>query len=121
MTDEKDIYIYECATKEIKKIINDDMSDAEKQKHHDYIIINARYDEDALNEFKPENPDSASIRLKIKMYMPRLYTNISVIDKNVGCDCIVIHSSAYDGEEHGWNMVNIDGKWYRVTWMTQFR
>lgn len=122
LTDEKDIYIYECATKEIKKIINDDMSDAEKAKAiHDYIIINARYDEDALNEFKPENPDSASPYgfFKNKKCICLGYTlTFQLLTRMSGLDCIVIHSSAYDGEEHGWNMVNIDGKWYHVdvTW-----
>lgn len=122
LTDDKDKYIYECATQTISEIIDNDMPEVEKAKViHDYIIKNAKYDEDALNEFEEKNPDSASPYgfFKNKKCICLGYTlTFQLLTRMVGIDCIVVHSYAYNGEEHSWNMVNIDGKWYHVdvTW-----
>lgn len=123
LTDEKEKYIYDCAVKVINSNIKDDMADFEKAKIlHDYIIVNAKYDIDHLNELEAENPDSVSPYgfFKNGKAICLGYTlTFQLLCQMADVECIAIHAKANEGEEHGWNMIKLyNNCWYHVdvTW-----
>ncbi len=121
LTDFKDRYILNESKKIIANVINDNMTDLMKEKAiHDYIIINCKYDRNALNDFAEVDPDSSNPYgvLKNKKAICMGYTlTFKMFMDMLDIDCIIIHSLA-NGNEHAWNMVKISDKWYHVdvTW-----
>lgn len=122
LTDEKERYIYDCAVKVIDSNIRDNMTDFDKAKTiHDYIILNAKYDTDHLNELVAENPASLSPYgfFKNGKAICLGYTlTYQLLCQMADVECIAIHAKANKGEEHGWNMIKLDDEWYHVdvTW-----
>ena len=120
MTEE--IAIFKECKKIIDRLITDDMSDYEKELAiHDYIITNAQYDLDELNTFKTVSEDSFTpygLLIKGKGICLAYTQTFQLFMDMLEIDCITVHSTAYDGEEHAWNMVRLDGYWYHVdvTW-----
>ena len=118
----EDIFIYQEATRIISSIIDDNMTDFEKEKAiHDYIIINNTYDTDATSNFNKLSEDSKSMYGFFKNgksiclgYTQTFQLFMDMLD----ITCITIHSTANFGEEHAWNMVKLDDEWYQVdvTW-----
>lgn len=122
LTDEKDIFVLKEAEKIINSQINLNMTDYQKEiAIHDYIIKNSKYDTDALDERAEVSPDSLTAYglLKNKKAVCLGYTRtFQLFMKMLDIECIVIHAKANGGQEHGWNMVKLDGEWYHVdvTW-----
>ncbi len=122
LTDEKDKFVFDEVKRIIDSKITDNMSVYEKELAvHDYIVKNCEYDPDKLNPLKRkenENSDSPYGVLKRKRAICLGYAKTFQLFMNVlDIPCITIHATATD-EEHGWNMVQIDNKWYHVdvTW-----
>ena len=116
ITDEKDKFILETASKAIEDNIKDSMSDYEKEKAiYDFVFSQSHYDDGNLaaiphTEAYSHTPygvlhDHTAICVgnatTFKLFMDML-----------GIDCKIIHSTV-EGE-HAWNMVNIGGDWYHV-------
>lgn len=88
---------------------------------HDYIVESATYDPDAIGIF--ENPGVNSVNpygiLVEKEGICLGYaTTFQLFMDMEGIPCITILAHDEDGEQHGWNQVQIDGKWWYVdcTW-----
>ena len=98
------------------------MLDFEKEKViHDYIIKNCQYDTDHMNELSNTDADSYNPYGFFKNgktvclgYTQTFQLFMDLLD----IKCITIHSTALGGEEHAWNMVELEGEWYHVdvTW-----
>jgi len=122
LTDPKDIYVLNKAKEVIAHEINSDMTDYEKELAiHDYIIKNTHYDVDELNEHVDVDPDSFTAYglLKNGKSVCLGYTRTFQLFMDIlEIECLTIHSTAYGGEEHAWNMIKIDGDWYHIdlTW-----
>lgn len=91
---------------------------------HDYIIANAYYDHDALDEFyqTSHNPTCEYIfsaygcLVEGKTVCSGYAKSFQLIMNELGFDCTYVTGDA--GEAHGWNCIYIDGEGYfiDVTW-----
>lgn len=100
----------------IKKLFDkwniEKLSDYEKiKKIHDYIIENASYDTDMKNYSAYDNLFEKTSTCQ--GYMSLAYKMLTEAE----IPCRVITGTG-NGEAHGWNIVNLDGKWYNFdsTW-----
>jgi len=122
LQDLKELFVLDKAKEIINLVIKDGMTDYEKELAiHDYIVKNTHYDLDELDEQKDVDPDSFSAfgLLKNGKSVCLGYTRTFQLFMDIlDIECLTIHSSAYGGEEHAWNMVKLDGEWYHVdvTW-----
>lgn len=122
LSDEKDIYVYDAVKQIIDKIITEDMSQYDKELAvHDYIVSRVQYDPDGIDEFSTPSEESYYPYgvLKNKKSVCLGYARTFQLFMDVlDIECITVHAYANNGEEHGWNMVNLDGDWYQVdvTW-----
>ena len=117
-----DAEIYSKASEVLSEIIEDGMDNYEKELAvHDWMIRNVTYDAGALRAIpKPsehsEDPYGAIVNgSAICMgYTTAFHMFMGMLD----IPCKIIHSTDYEGEEHAWNAVEIDGSWYYadVTW-----
>lgn len=121
----EDIFILKEATRILNKIVRDGMKDDEKERAvHDYIIRHNTYDTDAFSEVKKINPESYRMYgfFKNNKSVCLGYTrSFQLFMDMLEIPCITIHSYSVAGrerEEHAWNMVKLDDKWYHVdvTW-----
>ena len=105
--------------------IHDDMSDYEKELTiHDWIIDWTQYDKDANNNSPDANPDPDNdnpygLIFNKKSICRGYTTTFQLFMDLLGIECIIVEGiAAHSGNEHAWNMVRIDGKWYcvDVTW-----
>lgn len=116
LTDEKDKYILEEATKVIDEKIKDSMTDYEKEKAiYDYMFEITSFDEDSLAAisstgeyshtpygfFKEHSTICVGNATTFKLFMDML-----------DIDCQIIYSTI-EGE-HAWNIVKLDDGWYHV-------
>ena len=114
--------IYNKACDVIGEIISDDMTDYEKELAvHDYIIIHTRYDEVFLGALSghSENSDNPyGALINGKAICSGYTTTFQMFMDMLEIPCKSILSTDFTGEEHAWNMVETDGKWYYtdVTW-----
>lgn len=95
---------------EIKKItegIDPKMSDAEKALYvYDYLIVNCGYDFN-LKGFSAYN----CIVEKKAVCQGYALAYKLILEEYLGIDCAVVLS---DSQNHSWNYVKIDGKWYHA-------
>lgn len=77
---------------------------------HDYLISNAEYDLTYTYFF----PDG--VLLHGTGVCQSYATAYQILMEEMGVECVFV--IGYAGEDHSWNMVNIDGEWYHVdcTW-----
>lgn len=116
LTDDKDKYIFEQASRAIEENIKDDMSDYDKEKAiYDYMYKMTSFDENALAAisatgqyshtpygfFKEHSTICVGNATTFKLFMDML-----------GIDCKIIHSTS--NGEHAWDIVRLDGDWYHV-------
>ncbi len=89
------------------------MSDFEKAKAvNDYIVLNTTYSENTATS--PHNPYAI---LKEGKGVCQAYALLTYrLLKAGGMD--VRYVTGYAGEDHAWNLVKVDGKWYHLdtTW-----
>jgi hypothetical protein len=116
LTDEKDKYIYEELKKAVDEIINDDMTDYEKELAvYTYVFNGTKFDQSSLSAI-----DTSSEYSHTPYGFFHDHTTICVGNATtfklfmdvLGIDCEIIHSTTQG--EHAWNVVKIDGDWYQV-------
>lgn len=88
---------------------------------HDYIVESATYDGDAvslLGNVKENSDNPYGILINKKGICSGYTTTFQLFMDMLEVPCIIIYSENAEGEEHAWNQVQIDGKWYYVdcTW-----
>lgn len=116
LTDEKDQFILEEASKTVKELIKDDMTDFEKEKAiYDFIFEQSRFDEGNLSPIPHMADNSANPYGVLHDHTAICVGNATTFKlfmDMIGIDCKIIHST--EEGEHAWNMVKIDGDWYHV-------
>lgn len=116
LTDEKDKFIYDSLVKAVDEIIEDDMSDYEKEiAVYNYIFKETHFNENSLAAITDSSQEDYS-------HTPYGFfhdhsticvgnaTTFKLFMDVLGIDCQIIHS-VQEGE-HAWNLVKIDGDWY---------
>lgn len=88
---------------------------------HDYIVGSSTYDKQAISalEIPCENSENPYGILVNKTGICLGYTTTFQLFMDMAqIPCVTIYAEGEDGEEHAWNQVEIDGKWYYVdcTW-----
>lgn len=114
--------IYQKAVQVIEENISSEMTDYEKELAiHDYLILNVSYDEQMLGVFETheenaENPYGALY--DGKAICSGYTTSFQMFMDMLEIPCRSMKAIDADGEDHAWNMVQIDGEWYYVdvTW-----
>lgn len=119
--DEKQITVLKGAKEAISEFYSPDMSDEEAViAAHDWITTNVTYDTGMLETFGKQTPDTENPYgvFTTNMGICMGYTTtFQLFMDMLGVESMVIRGEASD-EEHAWNLVNLDGKWYHVdcTW-----
>lgn len=120
--DELQIEIYELASAVLDDIITEEMTDYEKELAvHDHIVNNAEYDMGKLGIFEIHGEHAADpygMLAEGKCICSGYTTTFQMFMDMLEIPCISIQASADGGEDHAWNMVEINGHWYYVdvTW-----
>lgn len=116
-----DLLILQAASDAITVFYTDGMSDYEIiLAAHDYITTHVTYDLDELNLIGSAKSDS-STPFGALIYGEAICmgytTTFQLMMDMLGIESIIVSGSS-DGEDHAWNMVCIDDKWYHVdcTW-----
>lgn len=112
---EKDRYVLDTASNVIKDIIQDKMTDYEKEKTvYDWLFHYATYDESSLAAISDDNDNYTpyGVLKSKKTICVGNATTFKLFMDMMGIDCKIIHSTA--NGEHAWNMVKIDDEWYHV-------
>lgn len=105
----------------INNIINQEMTDYEKEKAiHDYIVNNTKYDNGfTTNEgvISPESHTIYGVLVEGVGVCGGYAKTMKYLLDEVGIDSIVIGGTA-NGINHAWNMVKLDNEYYHVdcTW-----
>ncbi|WP_051331184.1 copper amine oxidase N-terminal domain-containing protein [Aneurinibacillus terranovensis] len=105
-------YVNERVQQILSQIIHPGMTDDEKEKAiHDYIVLHVAYDE-TETKYSPYNAlaEGTTVCQGYSMLAYKMLTE-------AGIQNYMVDGQA-DGQNHGWNLVNIDGKWYHLdtTW-----
>ncbi len=123
LTEPKDQAIYKAAVDVIDSVITEDMTDVEKEKAiHDYLCINMDYDIPAVDDESKADPDADNPYGMLVGHYGICSGYASTFKLFMDCldiECIIVEGKANGLEEdHAWNKVHIDGKWYNVdvTW-----
>lgn len=123
LTDDKDIFILNEVKRIIEDNITDDMTNLEKEKAiHDYICINMDYDEAAVEIEEKHLPDSDNPYGMLSEHYGICSGYSSTFKLFMDCleiPCIIVEGKANNfADDHAWNKVLIDDKWYNVdvTW-----
>ena len=130
--------IYDAAQEVLDTVLRDGMSDLEKETAIYYWIVNnVNYDwthQDVMIEtpreaFTPygglvKRQDPYDRRMKRSAVCLGYATTFQLLMDMAGVECITVVGAAYySGEDHGWNMVRLNGNWYcvDVTWDANYR
>ena len=122
---EKNLYILNACKDIITSRTNDKMSDYEKELAiHDWIIDWAKYDPDALSNSPnakpdPDNDNPYGLLHGKRAICSGFTSTFQLFMDMLNVRCISVQgSSGTEREDHAWNMVQIEGKWYcvDVTW-----
>ena len=102
----------ENQTNKVIEKIDKNWSDTEKALYiHDWLSVNFMYDYDLFEEPGTENHDILNF-LKDKRGVCESYANTYMyILRRIGINSYLVVS---EEDNHGWNVVQIDGKWYHV-------
>ncbi|MCL2321379.1 MAG: DUF4358 domain-containing protein [Oscillospiraceae bacterium] len=120
----KNLSILDACSEIINEVISKDMSDYEKELAiHDWIIDHIDYDDEANNHSPdakpdPDNDNPYGAIIHKKAICSGYSSTFQLFMDLLGIQCITVHGSTTTGDEHAWNMVQIDGNWYcvDVTW-----
>ncbi len=125
----KTMLVLDTCTKIINELVDDGMTDYEKELViHDWMIEWADYDREANNNAPDAKPDPDNFNpygliIQKKAICSGYTSAFQLFMDMLEIDCIsVFGSSGNTGREHAWNMVRIDGEWYcvDVTWNDYF-
>jgi hypothetical protein len=120
----KDREILEKCRELIGSLIKDDMSAYERELVlHDWLVANTQYDVDTLDQDlsyqpDPDNETPYGPLLRGKATCLGYTTAFQLLMDMLEIPCIIVEGTVREGEEHAWNMVELDGDWYcvDVTW-----
>ena len=119
--DEKELAIYNGAVAAIYEFISDGMTDEEKViVAHDWVTTHTTYDEGMLELVPQKSPDTENpygVLINHQGICKGYTSTYQLFMDMLGIESVIVSGMA-DGEEHAWNVVNLDGKWYHVdtTW-----
>ncbi len=123
---QKNYLILERCLTIIQEITTPDMSDYQKERAvHDYIIMNASYDEQANSQSPNATPDPDNENPYGLLYNEVAicygYTSTFQLFMDLlGIDCVSVDGTVAveGGEPHAWNKVKLEDEWYNVdlTW-----
>ncbi|MBR1862762.1 MAG: transglutaminase [Ruminococcus sp.] len=122
MEDEKDQVILDSASALIDEIITEDMGDYEKELAvHDWMIRELTYDPGELSvfgEMTPDADDPYGAFVNGMCICSGYTTTFQLLMDMLEIPCHSIQGVDSEGEDHAWNEVEIDGRWYfaDVTW-----
>jgi hypothetical protein len=117
--------VFDACIDIIDTVIDDDMSDYEKELAiHDWIVDWTDYDKEAINnspEAKPDpdNDNPYGVIFQKKAICVGYTSTFQLFMDLLGIECISVKGvSQNTGGEHAWNMVRLNGEWYcvDVTW-----
>ena len=116
--------VEEKAREIIKGVIKPGMTDLEKEKAlHDYVVLNTKYEYDNYLDgtISKESYTAYGVLVKGKGVCQGYASAMVKLLNMVGIECRMIIGKGQTNrgtEDHGWNLVKIDGKWYHldVTW-----
>ena len=116
ITDEKDKFILETASKAIEDNIKDGMTDFEKEKAvYDFVFAQSHYDDGNLAAI-PHTAEFSHTPYGVLHDHQAICvgnaTTFKLFMDMLGIECKIIHST--EQGEHAWNMVKIDDEWYHV-------
>ncbi len=123
--DEKEKTILDEAVKAMSEFYRDDMSEKEAViAAHDWIVTNLVYDQGELLAVPKKTPDTENPygALVLRQGICMGYTTLFQLFMDmIGIDSQIIHGDGMGvdvWEEHAWNLVEINGKYYHVdtTW-----
>lgn len=121
MLDEFNLKIYDAAYSAVSEFYDESMTQQEAAlAAHDYLVVNCTYDLDelSLTATASEYSDCPyGALINGKAICLGYTTAYQLFMDMLGIECITVSGEAL-GEEHAWNMVRLDGKWYHVdcTW-----
>ena len=119
----EDRKIYDAAQKVLKKVLKDGMSDYEKEfAIYNWVVNNVNYD------WTHQDIRKGTPRVSFQPYGGLVNrkavclgyaTTFQLLCDLAGVECITVPGAAFESrEDHGWNMVRLNGEWYcvDVTW-----
>ena len=120
--------IYNAAQKVLGSILESGMSDLEKEiAISGWIVNNVNYDwthQDVMEETPRESFTPYGGLVNHTAVCLGYATTFQLLMDLAGVECITVTGAAYESlEDHGWNMVRLNGNWYcvDVTWDANYR
>ena len=120
--------IYNAAQNVLGRILRDGMSDLEKETAvYNWIVNNVDYDwthQDVMKETPRESFTPYGGLVNRTAVCLGYATTFQLLMDLAGMECITVAGAAYASQEdHGWNMVRLNGNWYcvDVTWDANYR
>ncbi len=124
----EDRKIYDKAKGVLRKALRDGVSDLEKETAiYSWIVNNVNYDwthQDRMAETPRESFTPYGGLVNRKAVCLGYATTFQLLCDLAGVECITVVGAAFQSQEdHGWNMVRLDGDWYcvDVTWDANYR
>lgn len=119
---------YDAAKKVLKKVLKDGMSDYEKEfAIYNWVVNNVNYDwthQDIRKETPRVSFQPYGGLVNRKAVCLGYATTFQLLCDLAGVECITVPGAAFASQEdHGWNMVRLNGEWYCVdaTWDANVR
>lgn len=120
--------IFDQAQKVLKKVLKSGMSDYEKEVAvYHWVVNNVNYDwthQDRMKTTPRESFTPYGGLVNRKAVCLGYATTFQLLMDLAGVECITVLGAAFESQEdHGWNMVRINGEWYcvDVTWDSNYR
>ena len=120
--------IYNAAKRVLDKVLKDGMSDLEKETAvYSWIVNNVNYDwthQDVMKETPRESFTPYGGLVNYTAVCLGFATTFQLLMDLAGVECITVAGAAFASrEDHGWNMVRLNGNWYcvDVTWDANLR
>lgn len=110
------------AAQVVKECTDESMTPYEKEMAlHDWLIRSCTYDKGALRAIKQPGEhasDPYGALIDGQAICMGYTTAFKLFMEMIGIPCGIIHSTDAEGDEHAWNIVQLDGSWYYVdtTW-----
>ena len=124
----EDRKIYDAAQKVLKKVLKDGMSDYEKEVAiYEWVVDHVDYDwthQDRMKTTPRESFTPYGGLVKHTAVCLGYATTFQLLMDLAGVECITVPGAAFSSQEdHGWNMVKLNGEWYcvDVTWDANYR
>ena len=120
--------IYDAARKVLSETLKNGMSDLEKETAvYSWIVNNVNYDwthQDVMRETPREAFTPYGGLVNHTAVCLGYATTFQLLMDMAGVECITVAGAAHSSrEDHGWNMVRLNGNWYcvDVTWDANYR